>query len=113
MDIGHGGTINMEEIGQHCRPGHAFPLFSWRAICYQIFTTTHSGRMPRNEKEIDTSIFWVIHLVLLIVFNHGEGEKQPGDKETTVRKKVEAQRHASAQKQTQNQLRYMCMIKLC
>lgn len=46
--------------------------------------------MPRNEKEIDTVIFCVICMVLLIIiFSHSEGKEQLGDKETAVRKKVE------------------------
>lgn len=55
------------------------------------YLPAHTRGMPRNEKKIDTVIFCVICLVLLImIFSHNEGKKQLGDKETAVRKKVEA-----------------------
>ena len=78
-------------------------------LLLNIYNHTLSG-MPRNDKEIDTVIFRVICLVLWIIFSHSEGTKQVGDEAATVRKRFEAQRHALAQKQTQNQLRYMEMV---
>lgn len=93
VDIGHGGNIYIKEIGKHYNLDTPPPFFPPGEPF--VYNHTLSG-MPRNEEEIDTAIFCVTCLVIITIFIHSEGKKQLGDRETTVRKKVEVQRHALA-----------------